>query len=80
MKRVSRVIKRIWLSDRKTGVQHTLESLLCGCGISTSTVEVVASTDGYNTATDLESSGHVVGCCDFVMLFVFGERSIVRIR
>ena len=43
-------------------LEHTLESLLCGCGITTSAVEVVAGTDGYDTATNLESSGHIVGC------------------
>jgi hypothetical protein len=44
-------------------VRHTLESLLCGCGISTSAVEVVTCTSGQDTTTDLDSSGHVVKCC-----------------
>jgi hypothetical protein len=46
-------------------VQHTLESLLCGCSISASAEEVVTGTDGQDTTTDLDSSGHVD-----VMLFV----------
>jgi hypothetical protein len=61
-----------------TGAEHTFESLLCGCGISTSAVEVVASTDGYDTATDLKSSGHIVECCDEVCDEVCGEVSRVR--
>jgi hypothetical protein len=44
-------------------VRHALKSLLCGCGITTSAVEVVACTSGQDTTTDLDSSGHVVKCC-----------------
>jgi hypothetical protein len=48
------------LAEEMIEAQRTLESLLCGCGISTSAVEVVTSTDGCDTATNLESSGHIV--------------------
>jgi hypothetical protein len=63
-----------------TEAEHTFESLLCGCGISTSAVEVVASTDGYDTATDLESSGHVVECCGEVGGGVCDEVCVSKVR
>lgn len=39
----------------------TFEPLLCGLGVTTGLVEVVAGTDRGDGTADLESSGHV--CC-----------------
>jgi hypothetical protein len=42
-------------------INSTFEPLLSGLGVAASLVKVVAGTDRRETATDLESSGHVVG-------------------
>jgi hypothetical protein len=48
--------------EQGTIIISTFEPLLSGLGVAASLVEVVAGTDRRETATDLESSRHVVGC------------------